>query len=112
MKRQILGLTESITLFGKTDKEKLVARIDTGATMSSVDTKFARELNLGPAVRTKIVKSAHGKTRRDVVKAKIKVGGKIFSAEFSVADRAHMKYKVLIGQNILKKGFLIDPLKK
>ncbi len=30
---------------------------------------------------------------------------------FSIADRAHMKYKVLIGKNILKKGFLIDPSK-
>jgi hypothetical protein len=29
-----------------------------------------------------------------------------------VADRSHLKYKILIGQNILKKGFIIDPQKK
>ena len=33
-------------------------------------------------------------------------------AECTVADRSHMKYKMLIGQNVLKKGFIIDPEEK
>ena len=33
-------------------------------------------------------------------------------SEFTIADRTHMKYKILVGQNILKEGFLVDPMKK
>jgi len=33
--------------------------------------------------------------------------------EFTLADRSHMTFPMLIGQNILTKGkFLIDPLKE
>jgi hypothetical protein len=28
-----------------------------------------------------------------------------------VADRSHMKYRVLVGQNGLEDGYLIDPAK-
>ena len=43
----------------------------------------------------------------------IKMNGLVIEAEFTLADRAHMNYPLLIGQNILKKGnFLIDPNKK
>ena len=39
--------------------------------------------------------------------------GIILEEEFTLADRSHMTYRILLGQNILKKGnFLIDPLKK
>jgi len=36
--------------------------------------------------------------------------GLVLNAEFSLADRGHMTYPLLVGQNILRKGnFLIDP---
>ena len=37
---------------------------------------------------------------------------KEFKTDFTLADRSDMKYPVLIGQNILSKGFLIDPMKE
>lgn len=89
-----------------------MARIDTGATKSSVDARLAAELALGPVIKTKLVKSAAGNKLRPVIKASIRISGKSLKSEFTIADRSHMKYRVLIGQNILKKGFLIDPTKK
>lgn len=89
-----------------------MARIDTGATSSSIDNKLANELGLVPITKSKIVKSAYGVKRRPVVKAKVKMDGFTIEEEFTLADRSHMTYKLLIGQNILKKGdFLIDPNK-
>jgi hypothetical protein len=110
--RPILGLVEPVTLHGTTN-EHLIARIDSGATSSSIDTVLAAKLQLGPITRQKVVKSASGVNRRPIVVAIITIDGKEIEGEFTLADRSHMTYKMLIGQNILKKGaFLIDPLKE
>ena len=112
MKKVILGLTEKITVIGE-KKETVVARIDTGATSSSIDYTLAAKLKLGPITKSKTVKSALGTLKRPVIHAKIKIYDAVVEAEFSLADRSHLKYSVLIGQNILKTGnFLIDPNKE
>jgi len=112
-KRLVIGLSEKVTLISPTKKKKKVmARIDTGATKSSVDARLAAELALGPVIKTKLVKSASGSKLRPVITANIKLAGKTLKSEFTIADRSHMKYRVLVGQNILKEGkFLIDPNK-
>lgn len=111
--KTVLGLTEKITIFGNNNLRKAVtARIDTGATNSSIDMDIAEELELGPVKRTKLVKSASGKGRRAIVAVKIMLDNKILEDDFTLAKRKHMAYPVLIGQKILKKGsFLIDPNK-
>ncbi|MBT4605263.1 hypothetical protein HOC01_06500 [archaeon] len=116
VKRPVVGLTENIILLSKNQNQatkQLIARIDTGATLSSIDQKLAKELELGPVIREKIVKQQTGKTRRPVIKATITIKNLKITDEFSVADRKNMKFPVLIGQNILKKGaFMVDPLIK
>jgi hypothetical protein len=107
----VVGLTEKVTILGKKNK-KLTARIDTGATKSSMDARLAAQLQLGPVIKTKLIKSAHGNRLRPVIEAEIKIAGKKVKSEFTLADRIHMKYHVLVGQNILKHGFIIDPCKK
>lgn len=110
--KTVLGLIENITIFGKNKRKvNMLARIDTGATKSSLDSKIAAELALGPIIKTKLIRSAHGHSLRPMVNVNIILAGKKLRGQFSVAERSHMKYKALIGQNILKKGFLIDPLK-
>jgi len=112
--RVILGLAEEITIIGAEGKEdRVIARIDTGATSSSIDLNLAAKLGLGPITRSKIVKSASGIKKRPIVRAKVKMNGSVIEEEFSLADRSHMTYSALIGQNILKEGnFLIDPNKQ
>jgi hypothetical protein len=107
--RTIVGLTEKIILKGKKGTKELIARIDTGATKSSIDISLASQLELGPVVDSRIVKSAHGEKLRPVVRAEVILKGKTIEAKFTLADRQKMKYQVLIGQNILKKNFLVDP---
>jgi len=111
--RTILGLTEKITIIGPNGNEEVVARIDSGATASSIDIELSDKLGLGPITRTKIVKSASGTKRRPIIIVKVKIGNKEIEEEFTLADRSHMTYPVLIGQNVLKDGdFLIDPNKE
>ncbi len=112
-KRTIIGLYEDITIFYGSNKEMtILARIDTGATKSSIDKKLAEKLKLGPITRTKVVKSAHGSTVRPMINVNVELAKIKLEEEFTLADRSHMKYKVLVGQNILKSAkVIIDPLK-
>lgn len=106
----VLGLIEEITLYdteGK--KKKLLAKIDTGANISSVDIRLASELLLGPITKTKSVISSHGRSLRPIVPIKIDMAGVQVEGDFTLYNRSHMTYPVLIGRNILEQGFLIDP---
>lgn len=112
-KKTVIGLSEEIILFGpKNKKKKVMARIDTGATKSSIDIQLAADLSLGPILKAALIRSASGTGLRPVVASRIELADKDIKAEFSLADRSHMKFPVLIGQNILKEGFLVDPAKK
>ncbi|MBI3291141.1 ATP-dependent zinc protease, partial [Candidatus Falkowbacteria bacterium] len=98
----ILGLTEYVTVRSNSGKEaKIIARIDTGATSSSIDYTLAGELQLGPVISSKVVKSASGIRKRPNLKVKIALKGIDIEEEFTLADRSHMTYRMLLGQNVL-----------
>jgi|TARA_B100002003_G_C14089885_1_gene524203 hypothetical protein len=110
MDKTIVGLTEKVVLFSNNGRKKtLMAKVDTGASRSSLDTRLASELNLGPIIKSKIVKSAHGNRLRPIIEAEVDIAGKKIKTEFTLADRSHMKYRILIGVNILKHNFLVNP---
>ena len=112
-KKTLIGLTERVKITGPEKSRELTARIDTGADICSIDKKLAKDLGLGPAKELKKIKSAHGIKKRPVVKARLKMKARKFKGvRFTLADRKHLKYKALIGKNILKRSFLIDPSKK
>ena len=92
--------------------ESVLARIDTGASISSLDLELAAKLQLGPIIGVKKIKSANGVSMRPVVEANVSIGGKTIKGKFTVFDRSHMRYRVLIGRNILKGNFVIDPEKR
>jgi hypothetical protein len=109
--RPVLGLIEKVFLKTEEKETEIVARIDSGATASSIDSSLVDSHKLGPIIRSKIVKSAAGVKERPIIKATVKIGDQVIESEFTVANRSHMTYPILIGQNILKKGrFIIDPL--
>jgi len=107
----VIGLTEIVNVKYSDGKKRVIAKVDTGATKSSIDTNLAAELKLGPVIKSKLVKSAHGSKLRPIIEANIELAGKKIKSEFTLADRTHMKFRILIGQNILKDGYLIDPTK-
>lgn len=105
--KTIIGLVEPV----KVNEKKFLARIDTGAYRSSIDKHVAKFLKLQPIKKVR-VKSAHGSSLRPVIKIPIELANRRFRATFNIADRSELKYHILIGRNILKKGFLIDTSKK
>jgi|SRR3989338_8870526 len=107
-KRTIVGLIEEVKINGKQAK----AKIDTGADKNSICLTLASKLNLYPSHKLAYVRSSQGKERRPVVWARLEIQGRKFKTRFNVADRRSMKYDVLIGKNILKRRFIIDPSKK
>lgn len=111
--KTVIGLAEPVTIFSKAGvKKTIMAKIDTGASKSSVDVNLASQLKLGPIIKSKLVKSASGNKLRPVIETNIQLADKKMKEEFTLADRWHMKYRVLIGQNVLKHGYLIDASKK
>jgi len=108
--RTVVGLVEDIVLLGNDLEElkTLKARIDSGATVGSIDQKYVEKYN-PPEVGRKLVKSSHGTTRRTLVKLTLKLKGKVVSGKFSVIDRSHMTYPILIGQDVLVQDYIIDP---
>lgn len=113
MENQVVGLTEPVVVYGSGKKsKKITARIDSGATKSSIDVRLAAELRLGPVVKSKLVRSAQGNTLRPVVNARIKIANVEIETELTIADRTDMKFRLLVGQNLLKEAnLLIDPNK-
>ena len=113
-KRRIIGVIEEVTLRGPNGDILVRARIDTGATRTSVDTDLAKRLGLGPVerrIRTRSAAAEHPE-ERDVVKATIVIGSKTFETHLTITDRKDMKYHMIVGMDVLRQtGFLISPRK-
>ena len=56
--------------------------------------------------------NTHGRAVRPIVRAGIEMAGRKLDASFNIALREHLRYPILIGKNILRRGFVIDPKKK
>ena len=106
--RTIVGFYEDIILLN--NNGSYVARIDSGATVGSIDVTLINGIQC-EELGSKIVRSSSGVTKRKLVKLRIRIQNREVEGTFSVIDRSLMKYPILIGQDILKQNFLIDPLK-
>lgn len=113
---------EDIILHRINDNQPFAARVDTGATLSSLHAeniemddnwvKFTHgdvRYNV-PLSRTILIKNAHTSdtdrekytTRRPIVKLDVTVRGQRYNGiEFTLNDRTNMKYDVLMGRNLL-----------
>jgi len=105
--KTVLGLYEYVTING----QSILARIDSGAVRSSIDIDLAAKLKLGPVVGSKTVRNVHGSNTRPVIKTDILLCEKKINSSFTLQSRKHMNFKILIGQNILSQGFIINPNK-
>lgn len=107
---KIINGEEKVRVVGLNGKtETVLARIDTGATRSSVDKELARKL--GMLKKENILwkdtyRSAVGVQPRPIVGFHYWLAGRKIKSTASVTDRSKMKYPVLIGRNDLG-GFLV-----
>ena len=131
--RLILGEQEWVYVTGL--KENFRARIDTGATTSSVsavdvvpferdgkdwvkfkiahDDVMSKEFAL-PVERWVDIRqsSAEGTQRRAVVMAWIQIGDLKEYTEFTLTDRSHLTFPVLLGRSFFKDVALVDVSRK
>lgn len=108
--KSVVGLIEKVTIVGEGKSVETLALFDTGARVTSVDTRLAIKAKLGPIVRTQRVKNPSFKqeTTRPVVSAKVKLKGRIFKTEVNIQDRSHMTFPMIIGRNIISGNFVVD----
>lgn len=102
------------------------ARIDTGATTSSIHCTQIEKIHnqvkckllnkieiIKPISKIAEVKSSNGeKTTRYFIKSDIEIFNKIYEIELSLNDRTNMEFPLLIGRELLKKGFVVDVQKQ
>lgn len=124
----IIGSVEPIYFLPM--KSAFSARIDTGATTSSLDADDIKEFERDgekwvsfkivnrqsgetylfekPIVKSVKIKRIENKEHRIKVMMDVSFGGQKLSTEFTLADRNDFKYQALIGRNILSGRYLVD----
>lgn len=107
-KKKIIGRTEIVEIQGK----EYPAKIDTGAWTGCIDEELAYDLDLGSPIKTKEFYTIHGESKRAVVEVEIKIKGRKVRGRFSIDNREGRKYPILIGRNMLNKGFLVNVRRK
>jgi len=99
-----IGYTEEVLVSGTSGTERIVAKSDTGASRTSIDTKLAAEIGAGPIKSMTKVKSGslkRGKAR-PVVDIVVAIGGDRHTVAASLEDRGHMDHDLLLGRDILE----------
>lgn len=131
--KTIIGRAEKID-FPARMLSNIPAKTDTGAFLSAIHATDIQEivkpngkkvlkfnlLNAHPSVQfgremtastytLKTVENSFGhRQERFVVIFKVKIGGKTFRSEFSLADRSTKVFPILLGRTLLNNRFLVD----
>lgn len=114
--RHVVGLMEKSSILDDSGNpipglKDILVRIDSGATIGSIDKEIIKDLNL-PELGKKVIKSSLGTSKRTIVKVYLELAGQKIHGKFTITDRSHMTYPILIGQDILKQNYIIDPQKE
>ena len=109
----VIGYIEEVVVTGTSGSTQALAKSDTGATRTSIDTKLAAEIGAGPIKSMTRVKSGSVRSgkARPVVDLVIGVGGNQHTVTASVEDRGHMEYPLLLGRDILEQ-YRVDVRKR
>ncbi len=106
----LLRRRETVVLSSENSAQKIeiLAKVDTGATYSSIDTKIAKDLgiDLKHAKRIKI-ESSLGRELRPLVAVRLQVAGGTLDTLVTVNSRKYREEKMLVGRRDVQ-GFLID----
>lgn len=108
LNKPVIKAVEHVLMYSYNGNRKIKARIDTGATQSSIDLNLAKELGYNKHIGQVNVVSANGIKTRPLVEISYELSGKKIKSMFTLADRKNLNYSILIGRNDLE-GFLIDP---
>jgi len=100
----VLGYTTRIQINGQDGAEQVVAKSDTGAKRTSIDTTLAGRIGAGPLVGTSQVRSGtvSDTETRPLVDVDLCLNGRWRTVTASITDRSEMTYPVLLGRDVLK----------
>ncbi|MFC6942809.1 RimK/LysX family protein [Salinirubellus sp. GCM10025818] len=100
----VLGYTTRIRIHGRDGTEKAVAKADTGAKRTSIDTDLAGQIGAGPMIGTTEVRSGTGSgtETRPLVGVGLCLNGSWRTVTASITDRSEMTYPVLLGRDVLE----------
>ena len=100
----VVGYIEEVVAMGTRGQKSILAKSDTGATRTSIDSRLAAEIGTGPIKDIVKIKSGSMKSgkSRPVVDLVVGIGGRQHTVTASVEDRAHMEYPLLLGRDILQ----------
>ncbi|MFW6384741.1 MAG: RimK/LysX family protein [Halodesulfurarchaeum sp.] len=101
---RLIGYTEEVLVSGTSGTERIVAKADTGASRTSIDTRLAAAIGAGPIKAMTRVKSGSQKTgkSRPIVDIVVGIGGDRHTVAASLEDRSHMDYPMILGRDILQ----------
>lgn len=99
-----IGYTTEVVVSGTTGSETVIAKSDTGASRTSIDTGIAADVGAGPIRRTSRVRSGSSKSSRTrpIVDVVVGIAGNHYTVSANVEDRSHMENPVLLGRDILE----------
>ncbi len=102
--RTVVGVEEFVRLTGPTGTNiEVLARIDTGASSSSIDTNLAKSLGFDLENADRVtVASSLGRERRPVVNVAMQLAGTVVPARMNVNDRTRRSNLVLLGRDDLR----------
>lgn len=104
-----LNLVERIKIIGRDGEFKVEAKVDTGSKRTCIDSTLSRHLGIFPVGRKVRVVTAAIKrpVERSLAKARIELKGETHRVMVSLENRSHMKYKAIIGMDIIRHYNLI-----
>lgn len=102
--KDVLGYTTRVSIHGRDGTERAIAKSDTGAKRTSIDTDLAGRIGAGPLVGTTQVRSGTigGTETRPLVDIDVRLNGSWRTVTASIADRSEMTYPVLLGRDVLE----------
>lgn len=105
----VLGYTTRIRINGHDGAEQAIAKSDTGAKRTSIDTDLAGRIGAGPLIGTTQVRSGTGSDTetRPLVDVDLRLNGRWRTVTASITDRSEMAYPVLLGRDVLE-AYILD----
>src|SRR2546428_10593047 len=97
--RTAIGVVEEVVIRGSKGDIRVLARVDTGAARTSLDTDLALRAGLGPVFDRVRVRAAAADEpeERDVVDAKILIAGREFDVAGAVAEPPDKPDHTIVG---------------
>lgn len=103
----VVGLLERTLFTGTRTSATVLAKCDTGAKRTSLDSDVASALGAGEGTKTVRVRSSNGVQTRTVYPFTVELQGRTHDVLASVTDRSAMRYDAILGRDVLS-SYLVD----